>query len=96
MPAVSIVPWMLRTYTRGWFEHEVTHVWQHQQGINVYGAAFDRNYNYKLSPGKSFRSYGLEQQGDIVRDYYLIRNGGNALHGNYSTADYESVLPFKH
>jgi RHS repeat-associated protein len=80
-------------YTRGWFEHELTHVWQHQRGINVYKAAFDRNYDYQLTPGKSFQSYGLEQQGEIVRDYYLIRSGVPPIHGNYSAGDY-TLLPF--
>ncbi len=75
---------------RSWFIHEVTHVWQYQQGINVYGAALDRRYDYKpLTPGRSFQGYGLEQQGDIVQDYYLIRSGRG-----HSAEDYEAVLPF--
>ncbi len=81
---------------RSWFMHEMTHVWQNQQGINVYAAAFDRRYDYRpLEPGKAFRSYGLEQQADIVQDYFLMRNGYRPQWPGHSITEYEVILPFR-
>ena len=59
------------------FIHEMTHVWQHQQGINVaVKALLNRKYEYlPLVEGKKFEDYGLEQQGDIVEDYFYLLNG---------------------
>ncbi|MGD9583590.1 MAG: RHS repeat-associated core domain-containing protein [Lysobacterales bacterium] len=80
---------------RAWFIHEMTHVWQHQQGINVaLRGIFSRRYDYlPLKSGKAFRSYGIEQQGDIVRDYYLLRQGYQVQGAPPITA-YQSLLPF--
>lgn len=69
--------------------HELTHVWQHQTGINLIlrRPPFAR-YRYRLQPGKPFTAYGLEQQASIVEDAYrLCESGGDA------TA-HEAVLPF--
>ncbi len=85
--------------TRAWFMHEMTHVWQQQQGISVMlRGAFDRNYSYlplvASPPGRSFHSFGIEQQGDIVRDYYLLRQGYQ-VQGAPPMSTYQSVLPFR-
>ena len=81
---------------RGTFLHEMTHVWQHQQGINVRRAVFNREYNYlPLKQGKSFRSYSLEQQGEIVRDYYFLKTiNWRAKGNNTALQEYEAMLPF--
>ena len=77
---------------KGLFIHEMTHVWQHQQSINVAARAmFNRTYSYTLEDGKAFRSYGVEQQGDIVRDYYFTQQGRNT---GYSLEQYQAILPF--
>lgn len=57
--------------------HEMTHVWQHQQGVNVrLRGAFERTYNYlPMEAGKKFNEYNIEQQGDIVRDFFYLLNG---------------------
>jgi hypothetical protein len=76
------------------FMHEMTHVWQKQQGKSVaVRATFNRRYNYTLAPNKSFASYGIEQQGRIVGDYYLTTQGYKSRAG-YARKDYEKILPF--
>lgn len=82
---------------RGTFLHEMTHVWQHQQRINVrIKALLNRNYKYlPLKQGKSFRSYSIEQQGNIVRDYYFLKTINFRAKGNNTTLkEYEAILPF--
>jgi hypothetical protein len=78
------------TYLQGLFIHEMTHVWQHQGGTNVRKAIFNRRYRYRLVRGKAFRRYGLEQQCEIVRDYFLVssRQPGSGLE------QFEDILPF--
>ena len=66
-----------------WLMHELTHVWQYQttgwgylfRAIQAqmkegytYGGA-EKLREFRLS-GKTFLDFNLEQQGDIVRDYY--------------------------
>jgi hypothetical protein len=78
------------TYLQALFIHEMTHVWQHQGGTNVRKAIFNRRYRYRLVRGKAFRRYGLEQQCEIVRDYFLVssRQRGAGLE------QFEDILPF--
>jgi hypothetical protein len=62
---------------QAWFIHEMTHVWQVQQGINVFWRAlFNRRYRYELQPDKHFLSYGVEQQAQMVQDYFIQRETG--------------------
>lgn len=59
---------------RAWLVHELTHVWQVQQGMAVfYKALFNRKYSYVLKAGKPFVSYGVEQQARMVEDFYKRR-----------------------
>lgn len=59
---------------QSWLIHELTHVWQLQQGLKVVrGALFNRRYSYVLIAGKSFFSYGIEQQARMVQDYFIRR-----------------------
>ena len=65
------------------FIHEMTHILQHQQHINVllkgtilqtaYFISFKQYnpYAYTLKSNKSFWEYNIEQQGDIARDIFL-------------------------
>lgn len=81
-------------WLRGHIMHELTHVWQHQQGINL---ALRRHpfcrYHYRYEPGKPFRRYGLEQQAEIVRHAYLLREGAEVKGAAARTA-YDALLPF--
>ena len=62
---------------QGWLIHELTHVWQLQQGLKVVrGALIDRRYNYVLKVGKPFFKYGIEQQARIVQDYFVRHQRG--------------------
>jgi hypothetical protein len=71
------------------FVHEMTHIWQHQQGINL---LLKRPpwapYRYTLEPGKAFAGYGIEQQACIVADAFVARMRGAP------DAALETVLPF--
>ena len=65
------------------FIHEMAHIYQHQQGINVLlkGAilqiahylSFCRYdpYDYQFDANKDFWQYNIEQQGDIAKDIFL-------------------------
>jgi hypothetical protein len=64
------------------FIHEMTHVWQHQRGVNVRWAALDRRYRYRLTPGKPLRSYGLEQQAQIVMHAFIRRHQASFAAGS--------------
>lgn len=60
---------------RAWLIHELTHVWQVQQGKQVFWRAlFNRRYRYRL--GKRFEQYGIEQQARMVEEYYIRREMG--------------------
>lgn len=60
------------------FMHEMTHVWQYQLGYWVKWHALwvtsrgAEAYRYQLSPDGDFADYNMEQQGEIVSDYYMI------------------------
>jgi len=79
---------------QGLFIHEMTHVWQHQQGLCLLlrRHPFCR-YAYRLEPGKAFERYGIEQQAEIARDAFLARSGLTRP-GADPTADYAALLPF--
>lgn len=64
---------------QSWLIHELTHVWQLQQGISVIRKAlFDRRYAYILKAGKLFSQYGVEQQAQMVQDYFIqVKLGKN-------------------
>lgn len=81
--------------SRALFVHELTHVWQHQQGIDLRWRRppFARYRYLPLVPGKPFAAYGLEQQAEIVREAYLLAEGWK-LPGRPPLADYLALLPF--
>jgi hypothetical protein len=79
---------------QGLFIHEMTHVWQVQSGMNLIlrRHPFCR-YKYTFKPGQPLRRYGIEQQAEIVRHAFLLREG-RTIAGAPSLADYQSILPF--
>ena len=81
---------------QGLFIHEMTHVWQHQQGLflPLRRLPFAR-YAYRIEPGKPFTRYGIEQQAEIVRHAFLIRHGWR-IDDKPPVAVYERLLPFRH
>jgi len=65
-----------------WLIHEMTHFWQYTRGVSVVTTAFHAlfsSYDYggaagliaAAKAGKQFKDFNTEQQGDILRDYYL-------------------------
>jgi hypothetical protein len=79
---------------QGLFIHEMTHVWQHQQGIflPLRRHPFCR-YDYSLKPGWTLKQYGLEQQAEIIRHIFLLR-AGIKVAGAPPLAQYDGVLGF--
>jgi hypothetical protein len=63
---------------QGLFIHEMTHVWQTQSRGDWY-LLFHRHplcrYDYSLKPGWSLERYGIEQQAQIVKHAFWLRNG---------------------
>lgn len=83
---------------QGLFIHEMAHVWQYQRGVNVlvrgaleqvrHFCGFNQ-YRYRLDPGKALGQYKLEQQGEILRHYFLAQHGQPTP---YSPAQYLAAL----
>ncbi len=63
---------------QGLLIHELTHVWQTQKNGDWY-LLLNRHpfcrYDYSLKPGQPFYSYGIEQQAEIVKHAFWLRNG---------------------
>lgn len=83
------------TGQQGHLIHELVHVWQHQQGVNLIlrRHPFCR-YSYTIKPGRPLGRYGIEQQAEIVRHAFLLRRG-IIVPNAPSLATLESILPFK-
>ncbi|KPL67621.1 vgr related protein [Erythrobacter sp. SG61-1L] len=79
---------------QGLFIHEMAHVWQHQSGMFL---PFRRlplsRYAYALRPGWPLHRYGIEQQAEIVRHAFLLRNGAS-LPGATDAKAYEALVDF--
>jgi hypothetical protein len=83
-------------HLQGLFIHEMTHVWQAQKHGWWYlplFRSFSRRYDYSLKPGWTLERYGIEQQAEIVRHAFLLRNG-RTVPGSPEPAVFESILPF--
>lgn len=82
---------------RALFMHESTHLYQtYVLGYHLMvSAPFDRNYNYELVPGQKLKDYGIEQMGQIVQDYYLLRHGVAIRDNPYRVEDYADALPVR-
>ena len=74
---------------QSWLIHELTHIWQLQNGLKVVrGALINRRYNYVLIAGKPFIKYGIEQQARMVEDYFVRRHHGQ------DCQSLEACIPF--
>jgi hypothetical protein len=64
---------------RGWFVHELAHVWQAAQGVVLAGAKLGAMgkaaYRYRARPGATLGDYNIERQAEIARHLYLARVG---------------------
>jgi hypothetical protein len=65
-----------------WFMHEMVHIWQHQLGYelvtpkNALTAALPALRSYTLEPNKRLKNYNMEEQGNILSDYWLAKFQG--------------------
>lgn len=77
------------------FIHELAHVWQHQNGVNLIARGMvERNYDYlPLTVSTKFSDLGIEQQAQLIRDYFYLLKG---FHGkNWPPISvYIVVIPF--
>lgn len=81
---------------QGLFIHEMTHVWQAQTMGRWYLPLMRHpfcRYDYSLKPGWPLRRYGLEQQAEIVRHYFLLKQG-RTVPGAAGLEAYRAILPF--
>ena len=71
----------------GWralFIHEMAHVWQYQMGYPVKWKGLTVTsrgpsaYVYRLKPDSRLADFNMEQQGNIMSDYYMICVFGNS------------------
>ena len=87
--SVQPLPW------RSLFVHEMTHVWQCQQGINLIlkRRPFSPYSYLPMVPGRAFGGYGIEQQAVIVEDYYRLLEGATVA-GAPPLEVYEALIPF--
>jgi hypothetical protein len=84
-------------HRQGLFIHEMTHVWQAQKRGRLYLVLMRHpfcRYDYSLRPGWPLERYGLEQQAEIVRHAFLLREG-QSVRGAPPLAQYEGIIPFR-
>jgi hypothetical protein len=80
----------------GLFIHEMTHVWQTQRRGEWYLLLHRHplcRYHYTLKPGWPLARYGIEQQAEIVRHAFLLRQGVKVA-GVADPAAYELLVNF--
>jgi hypothetical protein len=81
---------------QGHFIHEMTHVWQAQRSgkwwLPLMRHPFCR-YAYEIVPRRPFAHYGIEQQAEIIRHAFLLRQGFQVA-GKPGLAVYAALLPF--
>jgi hypothetical protein len=86
---------------KGWFIHEMTHVWQWNRGYRgrivimgalygiaakVFGQKKVYGYDTKADINKKFSDFNMEQQGDLIEHYFRAKYLGDTA--------YTSELPF--
>lgn len=85
-----------RPSLQGFFIHEMTHVWQAQVNGPLFlpiRRVFSRRYDYALKPGWRLERYGVEQQAEIVRHAFMLRNG-MVVRGVSDSVAYDHLVRF--
>ena len=78
------------------FIHEMTHDWQTQtrgEWYLVLNRPFSSRYDYSLKPGWPLTRYGIEQQAEIVKHAFMLRQGARIAGGGDPSA-YELLVRF--
>lgn len=75
------------------FVHELTHVWQAQNGVNLLAAKLRAGdgahaYDYDLAGGPAFEAMNIEQQAMVVQHAFTAHRGGDTP---YSAHQYASL-----
>ena len=86
----------LSPFRQGLLIHELTHVWQAQTRGQWYLLLHRHplcRYDYSLKPGWKLERYGIEQQAEIVRHAFLLRQGVR-LAGVPDPAPYDLLVDF--
>lgn len=78
---------IMRGGHRAVFVHEMTHVWQYANGMDLIGQGvveftkyrgqYEKAYPYELAADRDLVDYGMEQQASIIEDFFVI----NVEHG---------------
>lgn len=71
--------------TQAVFVHELTHVWQAQQGVSLILAKIKAgdglaSYAYDLQGERDFRAMNIEQQAMVVEHAFIASRGGETPH----------------
>lgn len=78
------------------FIHEMTHVWQTQTRgewyLVLHRMPWSR-YDYSIKPGWPLSRYGIEQQAEIVKHAFLLRNGAR-VPGVPDASTYDLLVDF--
>lgn len=84
------------TIRQGLLIHELTHVWQTQtrgEWFLVLNRRPWARYDYSLKPGWPLERYGIEQQAEIVKHAFWLRNGLR-LAGAADVSAYDLLVRF--
>ena len=79
--------------------HELVHVWQAQQGVNLAfaklraGDSLD-SYSYEITPLTRWADLNIEQQARAVEDEFRRRRNGQVAMLADASADYRRICPF--
>lgn len=60
---------------QAWFMHEMVHVWQYQLGYSLKWVRLwnqTMNYMYTLDSTRKFCDYNMEEQGNLLADYFVV------------------------
>ncbi|HEL2978731.1 TPA: PAAR domain-containing protein [Stenotrophomonas maltophilia] len=71
-----------------WFIHEMVHVWQYQLGYSIKWVRMFRpnmKYDYVPSNDKRLCDFNMEQQGDILADYFVAAFTSEAYQATIAT-----------
>lgn len=81
---------------QGFFIHEMSHVWQ-TQTRGKWHLIFNRmpwaRYDYTLKPGWQLTRYGIEQQAEIIKHAFWLRNGAKVA-GVSDASAYDLLVNF--
>lgn len=95
-PAKAVLPDFSKAplFLQSVFVHEMTHVWQAQNGVNLIlgklRAGDSRaSYAYDLSDGRPFEALNIEQQAMVIQHAFLAGRGGPSPHPR---AAYDRIL----